>query len=60
MMVGANTYRAHGVLKEVAMARAANVKIVQVIGYRDGDYTPVPNAGRLYAWNWSNLIKLLS
>ena len=60
VMVGANTYRAHGVLKEVAMARAANVKIVQVIGYRDGDYTPVPNAGRLYAWNWSNLIKLLS
>ena len=42
------------------MARAANVKIVQVIGYRDGDYTPVPNAGRLYAWNWPNLKKLLS
>lgn len=60
VMVGAKTHRAHGVLKEVAMARAANVKIVQVIGYRDGDYMPVPDAGRLYAWNWSNLKKLLS
>ena len=60
VMVGERTHRAPGVLKEVAMARAANVKIVQVIGYRDGDYTPVPNAGRLYAWNWPNLKKLLS
>jgi hypothetical protein len=60
VMVGEKTHRAHGVLKEVAMARAANVKIVQVIGYRDGEYTPVLNAGRLYAWNWSNLKKLLS
>lgn len=59
VMVGAQTYRAHGVLKEVAMARAAGVKIVQIIGYRDGDYTAVPNAGRLYAWNWDNLKKLL-
>ena len=60
VMVGAQTHRAHGVLKEVAMARAANVKIVQVIGYKNGDYTAVPDAGRLYAWNWDNLKKLLS
>jgi hypothetical protein len=60
VMVGPKTHRAQGVLKEVAMARSANVKIVQIIGYRDGDYTPVPNAGRLYAWNWPNLKKLLS
>ncbi len=59
VMVGRQTHRAHGVLKEVAMAREAGVKIVQIIGYRDGDYTPVPNAGRLYAWNWENLKKLL-
>jgi len=60
VMVGAKTHRAHGVLKEVAMAREAGVKIVQIIGYKDGAYTPVPNAGRLYSWNWPNLKKLLS
>jgi len=60
VMVGAKTHRAQGVLKEVAMARKAGVKIVQIIGYKDGDYTPVPDAGRLYAWNWDNLKKLLS
>ena len=60
VMVGANTYRAPGVLKEVAMARKANVPIVQIIGYRDGDYTPVPNAGQLYSWNWENLKKILA
>lgn len=60
VVVGPKTYRAHGVLKEVAIARDAGVKIVQVIGYRDGNYTPLPNAGRLYAWNWENLKKLLA
>ncbi|WP_133061190.1 TIR domain-containing protein [Paraburkholderia hospita] len=59
VMVGPKTHKALGVLKEVAMARVAGVKIVQVIGYKDGDYTAVPNAGRLYAWNWENLKKLL-
>ncbi|SEK06101.1 TIR domain-containing protein [Paraburkholderia diazotrophica] len=59
VMVGPKTHKAQGVLKEVAMARVAGVKIVQVIGYKDGDYTAVPNAGRLYAWNWENLKKLL-
>jgi hypothetical protein len=60
VMVGSKTHKAQGVLKEVAMARKADVKIVQIIGYKDGDYTPVPDAGRLYAWNWENLKKLLS
>jgi hypothetical protein len=60
VMVGAQTHTAHGVLKEVAMAREAGVKVVQIIGYKDGNYTLVPNAGRLYAWNWENLKKLLS
>jgi hypothetical protein len=59
VMVGPKTHKAQGVLKEVAMAREAGVKIVQVIGYKDGDYTAVPNAGRLYTWNWENLKKLL-
>lgn len=59
VMVGASTHKAPGVLKEVAMARDQDIPIVQVIGYKDGDYTAVPNAGRLYTWNWDNLKKLL-
>ncbi|MEQ1882455.1 MAG: TIR domain-containing protein [Burkholderiales bacterium] len=59
VMVGPNTYKAPGVLKEVKMAREAQVPIVQVIGYKDGNYTAVADAGRLYAWNWDNLKKLL-
>ncbi len=58
VMVGPQTYRAPGVLKEVGMAREENIPIVQVIGYKDGNYTAVPNAGRLYAWNWENMKKL--
>ena len=59
VMVGPKTHSAPGVLKEVAMAREGQISIVQVIGYKDGNYTAVPNAGRLYAWNWENLKKLL-
>jgi hypothetical protein len=59
VMVGPTTHKAPGVLKEVKMAREENVPIVQIIGYRDGNYTAVPDAGRLYAWNWDNLKKLL-
>ncbi len=60
VMVGRTTYRAQGVLKEIEMARRNGVKIVQMIGYQDGGYTAVPNAGRLYAWSWENLKKLCS
>lgn len=60
VMVGAKTHKAHGVLKEVAMARKAGVRIFQIIGYKGRKYTPVPNAGRLYAWSWSNLKKQLN
>jgi len=59
VMVGPQTYRAPGVLKEVGMARQETKPIVQVIGYKDGNYKPVPNAGRLYSWNWENLKKLI-
>ncbi len=59
VMVGLKTYKAPGVLKEVGMAREEGIPIVQVIGYKDGDYTAVANAGRLYAWNWDNMKKLL-
>ena len=60
VMVGPQTCRAHGVLKEVAMARKAGIKTVQIIGYKDRPCPPVPDAGRLYAWNWDNLKKLLT
>lgn len=60
VMVGPKTHRAPGVLKEVRMAREEGIPIFQVIGYKNGNYTAVPNAGRLYRWNWDNLKKLLA
>lgn len=60
VMVGPATHTAPGVLKEVAMARQEDKMIVQVIGYKDGSYQAVPDAGRLYAWSWANLKTLLS
>jgi predicted GTPase len=59
VMVGPQTYKAPGVLKEVKMARDEGIRVVQVIGYKDGKYTAVPNAGQLYSWNWENLKKLI-
>lgn len=55
VMVGSSTYRAPGVLKEVRMAIEEDVPIIQIIGYRDINPSPVPNAGRLLRWNWENL-----
>jgi hypothetical protein len=60
VMVGAQTHRAAGVLKEVKMARELGVKVAQMIGYSGRVYTPVPDAGRLYAWSHENLRTLLS
>ncbi len=59
VMVGENTHSAPGVLKEVKMAREEGIPIFQVIGYRNSSPTPVPDAGRLYAWDWDNLKRLL-
>ena len=58
VMVGPKTYKAPGVLKEVKITRDLKKPIYQIIGYRNGNYTPVPDAGRLYSWNWDNLKKL--
>ena len=60
VMVGPNTYKASGVLKEVKMANDLGKKIIQIIGYKDGNYTRVEGAGTLYVWNWENLKKLLA
>ena len=59
VMVGEETYKASGVLTEVAMARKHNKKIVQIIGRKNCNYKPVPEAGRLYSWNWENLKNIL-
>jgi hypothetical protein len=58
VMVGPKTHKAPGVLKEVAIARNLGKPIYQIIGYRQGNYTAVPDAGRLYSWDWENLKKL--
>ena len=58
VMVGPHTHRAPGVLKEVGMARRNNIRIVQMIGYKDANPTPVPDAGRLYRWNRENITNL--
>ena len=60
VIVGRNTHRAPGVLAEVKMARAADVRVVQVIGHRSEACRAVPGAGRLYEWNRENLRKLLA
>lgn len=60
VMVGRYTHRAPGVLKEIKMAREEGKPIFQVIGYKDADYTAVPDAGRLYRWSWPTLKKLLA
>jgi hypothetical protein len=60
VMVGRNTHRARGVLKEVRIVRSLGKKIVQLIGYKTGNYTEVPDAGSLHSWNWDNLKKLLN
>jgi hypothetical protein len=59
VLVGAQTYRAPGVLKEVSLARKHHKKIVQIIGHKDGHYKRVPLAGILYRWTWDNLKKIL-
>lgn len=60
VVVGSETYRARGVLKEIRIARALGKRVVQVIGQSDREYRRVPNAGVLYRWNWDNLRKLLA
>jgi len=60
VIVGRNTYRAPGVLKEVEIANELRKHVFQVIGYRDSSPRRVPGAGRIYKWNWPNLEELLA
>ena len=59
VLVGANTYKASGVLKEVAIARRLGKPVVQIIGYKNSSPTRVPNAGRLLRWTWDNITSVL-
>lgn len=58
VLVGRHTYKAPGVLAEIAMARIEGKPIVQLIGSRGNGYTRVKGAGRVIAWTHVNLAKL--
>ncbi|MDP9418589.1 MAG: hypothetical protein M3P53_00220 [Actinomycetota bacterium] len=61
VMLGPKTNKAPGVLKEVLMATELGKPRYQVIGYQDGkEAWAVPEAGRVYRWNWENLKKILA
>ncbi len=63
VVVGFQTYRAPGVLAEVAMARNARppVPIRQIVGYKDLlSPSRVGDAGRLYRWGHDNLATILT
>jgi hypothetical protein len=59
VITGTYTYRASGVLKEIALARKYNKKVVQIKPQVTNPYRVV-DAGVLYDWTWENLKKLLS
>jgi len=58
VLVGDKTSSAHGVKKEVAMARRNNIPVVQVTNLAKANR--VEDAGRLYKWTWENLVILLT
>jgi len=60
VMVGPVTYRAKGVLAEIAIANELRKPVRQIIGYKDANPTPVPGAGRLYRWSWPTVKRLLT
>ena len=59
VLVGASTWRAPGVLKEIRLARSLDKKIIQLIGHKDRPHHRVKGAGRQYRWTWDNLEKIL-
>ena len=61
VMLGPKTKKASGVLKEVKIANELKKNKFQIIGYKEGtEDWRVPDAGRVYRWNWENLKKLLA
>ena len=59
VITGTYTYRASGVLKEIALARKHRIKVVQIKPQGTNPYRVV-DAGVLYDWTWDNLKSLLS
>jgi len=60
VMLGQKTKNAPGVLKEVKIANELRKEKFQIIGYKGGSEAwAVPDAGRVYKWDWENLKKLL-
>ena len=59
VMLGTETHKASGVLKEIAIAKTLKKKVIQLIGHKDGQYKRIKGAGHLYHWKWENLKKVL-
>ncbi len=58
VILGTHTHRAHGVLKEVRMARRLGVPTVQI--RKQGTFPrPVPGGGRVSDWSCDNLERIL-
>jgi hypothetical protein len=61
VMLGPQTARASGVLKEVAIANELGKRKFQVVGYRDGSAGwAIAHAGQVYRWSWPTLKNLLA
>jgi len=61
VLLGPKTRRAPGVRKEVAMAKAAGLRRIQLMGYDYGSRDwAVEGGGRGYRWTWRNLEHLLA
>jgi hypothetical protein len=59
VMLGKKTHKAHGVLKEIKMAKDMDKQIVQIIGSSKYKCPRIKGAGRVYKWNWLKLTKIL-
>ena len=60
VIAGEKTYKANGVLKEIAIADSLNsqdcsIKKFQLIGYSYKECPYVEGAGRRISWTWDNL-----
>ena len=54
VLLGDNTYRAPGVLKEVKIAKGLNKKRIQLKPQRN-DPNEILHAGKVVSWKWKNL-----
>ncbi len=59
VLVGQYTYRAPAVLEEVRIALQERKPLLQISGYREQRFLPVPEAGPLHQWGWEGLKALI-